>query len=361
MKWIGRILYTIFALVIGLFVLRFANLNKHYKFYEENGQIAINENNDEKYIQKFLTATLVEKYKKEPVYHLYSNNSTDPFDFYIYQALVEERSILLFHLPVVTTTKTNEKNEKINLYDQHLYDLIEDKDVYSKNKDYVRITLNIYMATFDENNILVEDENPIGEHLTFDVESPTRRMPSFGLLEHVLLTENDAKVSKFAYRGVDDDENLIDKKADAISRIEIILEDFTADSKSEDPVSEKTVLATITNDLNGNNGNDVLDLEHNSSGFNGLAEKHNFHAMFETENSPDVFVNDLSELDSYQGVVTKAVAIYVLILIVLTYIFFFLKPTMAYIQNRKYIQQKELHQNEVVEEKEEIQIFRDDK
>ncbi|VEU81152.1 hypothetical protein [Haploplasma axanthum] len=316
MKWIGRVLYGIVVVIIGMMVVRYANMNKQVKYYNsgidylKNGQI-------EEYMEVYMTATMVESYLKDPIYHAKSEDEAFPFEFSVYQAKVGENKYLVFFL------KDNGINYK---------ELVSDKEKY--NEDKVIIRLNIFMNG---------EESPITDYYPASID---KRLP----ISLVAQNFNDKKEMVFSYQVMVDKKNQV-KETSKIDKFELVFEDYTKVEKEDDkPITKKVASIVSDDEVEMSKTFDLLKKEDDvlqASGFNGSINEFNKDALYDdSSNLGKLRVDDFKK---YQKIVTNTVVVFALIATVITYLIFFLKPTINYINDRKY-QKKAAEEIEVIKE-----------
>lgn len=91
MKWIGRGLYVFVVFLIASYVMSYASFSRQLKYYEKYSQEFVEDYDYEKYMEVFMTANLVDKYLKDPIYLATSNDEKFPFEFSITQAKASQK------------------------------------------------------------------------------------------------------------------------------------------------------------------------------------------------------------------------------------------------------------------------------
>lgn len=338
MKWIGRILYIIVVVIIGTLVLRFSQINAQVKYYNDNALPYLIENDRENYIEGYMTANLVEEYLKYPIYLANSNDETFTFEFAIYHLRVTNNdnniSYLTFYFNEVTFN-----------YEE----LLSDYNSYEENNNTAGILIELKMAGVDE---IVTNYYPLDINF---------RMPIV-ILEQVKVNNDEL----FRFQVVDSNDKEVNKTSNEIEKITITLEDLTtATTEQPDPI--KTVIAEFnsdsTNDLSLTDNlilnGDTLE----SNNFNGAVSNYALNDNYSNESL--LGATHFGDLSVYQKGVVKSLIIYFLIVVVITFLLFFLKPLMNHLNQRRTNKEtkelKALSNNNELEEVEVIEkpIFED--
>jgi len=336
MKWIGRILYAIMVVIIGAFVLRFAQINALFEYYNENVVPHLIENDRESYMEGFMTANFVEDYLKEPIYLASSNDETYNFEFAIYHLRLsnqeESYSYLAFYF-----------NETTFNYEE----LLANYENYEANNNLAEISIEFKMAGHDDE---IKNYYPIDINL---------RMPVV-IFQQVRVADNEL----FKFQVTDEDNELVEETSTEIEKIIITLEDSTTTS-DEQPNAIETVIAEFNSDSNNDLSlTDNLVLNEDvltSNNFNGIALNYAFDDLY--TNEALLGETHFDTLDDYQGGVARTLAIYIIIVLVITFLLFFLKPLIKYLNERKANKAREAklnNQTDEVEKEKEEQIFIDE-
>ena len=312
MKWIGRILYIALVVIVGFFVLRFSQINAQVKYYNENAAPYLLKDDREGYISRYMTANLIDTYLKEPLYLAQSDDSNDfKFEFAIYQLKIlgedQDLTYLSFYFNEIT-------------FDYET--LLEDYNKYEENNNLAAISIEVKMKDVDELST---------EYYPLDASF---RMPVV-LLQQV--TKDNESVFSFQ---VAIDGEAESKESTEIEKISLVLSDLTTAEEADD--ATRTIIAEFTSDENNENGVDQLTTVDNvivSSKFNGMIESYQLDDLYEDENNLGVTYR--SDLDVYLKGVTKSLVIYGLIVVGLTFLIFFLKPLLNYIEDKRAIRRKE--------------------
>src|SRR5690554_4138905 len=335
MKWIGRILYAIMVVIIGAFVLRFAQINALWEYYDENVAPHLIENDRESYMEGFMTANFIEDYLKEPIYLANSNDETYNFEFAIYHLMANNQDESYSYLAFYFNETTFEYEELLASYES-----------YEANNDSAEISIEFKMAG-------IEDE--IKSYFPLNINL---RMPVV-ILEQVRVENNEL----FKFQVADENNNLIEKTSTEIEKIIITLEDSTAISE-EQPNVIKTLIAEFNSDSSNDLSlTDNLVLNDNvltSNNFNGIALNYALDDLYINEDL--LGETDFDTLEDYQSGVGRTVIIYIVIVLVITFLLFFLKPLIKYLDERKAIKAREtklIDQTDKVEKGKEEQIFKD--
>lgn len=325
MKWIGRILFIFLVFIIGISVIQSSKMKQRFKYYETEGVKALEENDLEKFLDIYFTASLADKnrevsFLKNPVYHAAASNDNINYDLYMFQ----------------TNSIIKTKKEDINEYITWFYfnDNIEDYSVLLDNENDHKLLKEPFTRLLYVIDVEVEgDENKIQNYFPINPLQKYIRIP-IPLLQNKL-DENGNNIFKY----VNDSKSQNVKETNLIKNISIkfVLEN----SNLEKPI-EKQILDISHNDKEFN-GVDNLVLEDGifvSNNFNGSSTQYDYSESFKDQTLINVL--DHTKLDPYKGVVTKAVLTYSAIVAVITYLLFFLRPTIDFFRNRKYEKEKAL-------------------
>jgi|GEM_PF-3793935 len=331
MKWIGRILYIVFVFIVTLLVIQFAQINGLLNYYENEAVIFLAEENydREAYIERYMTVNIVDTYLKDPVYLVESDDEKFAFDFAIYQLKVADKddnefTYLAFYF---------------NEYEFNYEELLNDYEAFEENNRLARIGLEIKVAG---NSQVIEN------YFTIDYKNRLALI----MFEQVT---NDALENVFDYTmNIEAPEEGLVYQTKEIERITLKLEDFTL-SKDQNTDPAETVIANIVSDQNNDLSNvDNLVLENGvltSTNFNGSINSYLLDELYEDEQL--LGSTDYDVLDEYQEKsIRKILGIYFIIVIVITFLLFFLKPLKNHInykrmEKRRRIKQDEAELNEV--------------
>lgn len=313
MKWLGRILYVVMVFFIGLFVVAISNNTKLNQYYEDKALPLLVENNREAYIEEFMTSRLVEKYIEKPVYLVESENNDYNFEFAMYHA-------------EVNASKNDLKKYIIlyfNIEDIDLENILYDYESYEKTKDNA-----LYLAKFKIDGL--------DEFLNIPFEVDVNKRSAVHLLE-VRKDDNNNDVFYIQYR--DDDGKNQQITSDLINQIEISLLDGTKGREEDDLIEH--VIATIDHNKNYTvelgkkeyltDKNDDGTLISNN--FNGKSNNFGLNDLYEDESNLGVYHKD--EVNKYLSKAKNSLYWYGLIIAGITYLLFFLKPTINYFKNKK--------------------------
>lgn len=326
LKWILRILYAIFIVVIGIFVYNEAMINRRVKYLEEHAQEHYNNNEISKYLDEYYVAAERTEYLINPLYSATSTQEDYSFDFSIYHSRVKINDNYLNVIGFLV------HNININVE-------VNDLENYEENHNLLRFKTNIKYS--NPLNSTVHEMNFEGAYM------PTNQPYSMGvpIPIEVQIGENDAKQPVFLLGEtvVSDIESiefsLIDSSLDLENPTETLIAVLESNKDTEQTsylnIEEELSLKPytyITKDEEGEDvevTTDVLQAEL----FNGLADRYEVSELYETE---EVGTTDIDLLNQYDNIVFKFMGIYFIAVGVLTYLLFFIKPTINYFQGRKF-------------------------
>lgn len=313
MKWIGRILYLLVVFIVSFFVYMFSLAQKYYKFFETN-MIELNETYDrERYIQTLMTdEILLTSYLKDPIYIATSEEEGRKFEFGIYQFKYESKDLTNYVSAIFFK----------DLGIEEMVEISQDEN-YINNPNLVQYKLSLYY-----NN----DETPaIGYINSYYLNQKMFYFATIG--------EFEGNINYSFNQSVDGNQTTINK--DLLTKIEVDL----VNSLKED-VEETRILEVSHDDMHDNVGENKI-IDGKATNFNGKVSYHDLKENYQkptNEGEEDLTGILLTEeLNSYRGITIRTNIIYYSILAVVTYLIYFLRPTINYFRNRKY--QKTRQQN----------------
>lgn len=322
LKWFLRILYAFIVVIIGIMVLNEGFANKRLTYLEENAQTHFDENNMDSYLAEYNVAAERYRYVEQPLYNAVSNDSIFGFEFSIYH----------------TQVAVKDGSANVLVFILHNLDINEpplNEEEFDKNNNLVRIRVSMQF----ENGLYQQDYNLDGNIMPL----PSPYAMDVAIPMEIQVVENGEEGKSFKV-----DEGITGK----LEEVKFELIDSTlyenepkrtifAVFKSNDTVEEKYLVheelikdTVITTDHN----NETVELTNTltSKLFNGTIERFDVEYLYDEEN-PDITIgiSDLSKLNSYNSIVVKYVSIFLIIAIIITYLLFFLNPTIKYFKNKK--------------------------
>ncbi|MDY0277173.1 MAG: hypothetical protein RBQ97_03720 [Acholeplasma sp.] len=308
MKWFGRIAFVFLLVVIGMSFYN-SGVNKQAGKLKETADEFIDSDPD-KYLDIIFASSGIEKYLETPIYKgVFTGSGKKSSTLSIHQTIFNNNGEDYYYLWLWFDSNEN------------FYDMLLDKDKYmasEKEGQYLAyVVYEIHMGEIDN-----EDTTMYGSaNIYRDQRSPV-----------VFL---DMSSSDYSY--------LTDKTSKVINRISVSFYDFTtaADIEKDDPVITPFLILDNTN--TGTNGEEILELNEDgvivSKNFNGNYDAFNKKDDFKDE-SLVVLTNYKERLKPYVSVLITEMVKFVVIAIVVTYLLFFLKPTINYFKDRKYQKNK---------------------
>lgn len=334
LKWFLRILYAFLVLIIGFFVYNEALINRRIKYLEEHAQASYDLNNMDEYLENYYVAAGRSEYLVTPLYTASSTKANYEFDFSIY------------HSKIITGDKTVSV-VGFTLHNLNLNIVPEDLKKYEANNNLIKINMTIKYN--HPNQISVHDINQNGHYM------PSGQPYSMGVTVplEVEVTKSELDVPVFIIRDkiVSDIESIKISVIDSSASLEKPNEELIAilnsnkvkDDQNYYNVREELVdlpyTVEVINDEGEKEEQTINVLQ--SSLFNGVASRYDVGNQYETSN---VSVVDGSLINQYNGIIAKFLAIYILVIVVVTYLIFFLKPTINYFRDKnlyKKIESKE--------------------
>lgn len=333
MKWLGRILFAVVAFFIGVFVIRVAQINSQLKYYNEYAPKLMEEDNVKEYMATYLTANMIDKYLIDPIYVAKSLEDEDfKFNFTIYHVMTQYQNEVQYYLVFYFN------DLEIN-YDK----VLEDPEVFEKNKNSAAVRIELTMGDKEEKST---------EVYTLDFNT---RMPNI----LVQVTENEQKEKLFRTQFTNKDGKGESRLNDQITAIDFILIDSTIAAKTED--IKETKFAQIIHDKDAvmeykadQEVYDTFTKEEDilvSKAFNGKVD--NYVKEAEYENDDLLGPIYLDQLVPFKKGVNKALGIYIAVVALITYLAYFLKPTLAFFEGKREDKKKTVAQARKIAENEE--------
>lgn len=335
MKYIGYTIYTIFILIMGLLFNSIGKQSQLIKYYEEKASDALEEKDFESYLDAYMTYNLTSSYNNKPLYHASSNNDIIPFDFFIFQAELK------------TSTEKGFFNyfyfyDNLESYD-HLFTNNESIELFYKNQKLAHFVVKLYMddeAEPTETPIYISlTKNEIGTYSSTS-KNKAKNKP-LALTYNLKDTNNE---DAFGYVSNNDKGNITHAKT--ISKIEIDFVDFTLSTSPNDKPKRTPLVRFDHNDL-ANNENDSMQNSDeyliSSTNFNGNIKNYLDKTNF-TDSELTATVQQ-SNIKEFKNIRTKWTLIYILFTIIVTFILFFLRPTIDFFV--KNIKRKKLNKHNI--------------
>lgn len=329
MKWIGRILFAFVVFQVGMIVVQQATLKKHTTYYIEKGVPLLEENKKDEYIQQYFTATSVKDYITDPIYEGSSQDEEFPLNFSIHNARQDGKNqSVIFYF--------DDRNEETGKpIDYKALGLVKNEKNFDENPTLVYIRILLYMD---------EETEPLMYYFPLTLPKAddngnftNNRMP----VELLRITED----GRFQYTVLNDKRKQEARYADRISKMELIIQDYSEEmgkNEGNTPNQEKTIATFIHSDDAKLGSKEVLtrqtddkgnELINKSLNFNG--EVKNYDLKEKYKNKEFVTYPDVALVNEYSNVMIKPILTFALIATAATYLIFFLKPTMAFFENRR--------------------------
>ncbi|MCR1808924.1 Rho termination factor N-terminal domain-containing protein [Haploplasma modicum] len=307
MKWIGRGLYVFVVFLIASYVMSYASFSRQLRYYEKYSQEFVEDYDYEKYMEVFMTANLVDKYLKDPIYLATSNDEKFPFEFSITQA------------------KASQKNTEHTLLLFYFRDLgIDYKSILN---DYEAFQANNMTAVVKIDIYIDDIETPASSYFNIDL---TKQMP-------ITIVEQTVVEGETMFNFVIKDEKGKQevKNGNKINEIKLTLVDGTKKISDEETFQE-TLIAKIKNDdANDMIGNDTFTKVDNvllSNNFSGVKTKYELEDNYKNlDLLGKMYPEKLSEFNKYRN---KTNTILFVVIIVVTYLLYFLKPTINFVKDK---------------------------
>lgn len=326
LKWILRIAYAFLLIIVAVFVFREADADRRLSYLTDNANEYYETDNLDGYISEFMVATSRSYYIETPLYQAVSSEAGKEFRLSIFhtRAVTKQGEV-----DVLTFTLTN---LNINVTPENALN-------YAENENLIRVRVNLNFSN-DEGRIY-QDYNlkgetvaitsfvSLGAHIPIEISiGENKGVSLFGLSDGTAPT-----LDSITLELVDYSEN---KKQGTITYLASIANDPTKEALYG--VVDNLVIGegTFPNYVNKNDDNVVTESLVSTS-FNGEAARYNIGDIYEEDTDlVNIISTDLSLLDSYRGIVIKYFVIFGIIAVIVTYLLFFLKPTINYYKDRKY-------------------------
>lgn len=306
MKWVVRIIFGVFVIISAFFMhLVVADGLKHSAFFNHY-MSELNDNyNREKYIEVAMTDNLIfDKYLKDPIYLAESKEDGNKYELGIYQFSYIDRGDTYY----VSTFYF--KDLGIDLIEQ-----LTDNENYQKDNSLVQVMVHVY---YDD----VEEPALIG-YISTD---PLQVKP----LEIATIHPDENDDLKYMY--LNRSNNAIFVRSQ-IRKIEV-----SVYNRLETEPETILIAKVEHDDLNNNEGiNEIIS--GNGANFNGEVSYHDLRTNFEDETLLGNVMTE--ELNAFNYIKVRALVIYYIILVIVTYLIFFLVPTIEHFKYRKKRQQLE--------------------
>lgn len=321
LKWFLRILYAFVVIIIGIVVLNEAFANKRLTYLEENAQSHFLEDDMDLFMEEYYVAGSRNRYIQTPLYRANSNDANYKFSFSIYhsQAAVKDgnANVLGFVL------------HNLDLNIQPL-----NQEEFDKNNNLIRIRVSMQF----ENGLVQQDYNMDGHIMP--LPTPYSMDVTIPMEIQVVESENGNKVFNVNEGVTGKIEEIKFEVIDATNYEEEPKRIIFAVLQTNDNVTDKhkveeTLITGQVTTLNHEEKEVIIDVL-KAELFNGEADRYDLEADY--ENTPagiTIIESELNKFDAYNGIVVKFLAIYILIGLAVTYLLFFLNPTIKFFRNKR--------------------------
>lgn len=304
MKWMPKVFYIFFLFIITTFFYNGSIRKQYQAFYLNEAESALKENDLERYFDVFFTATkITDKYNTVP---LYEAEVEELYNFYILQTLTNETVVNWFYFN----------------------DFIEDYSVYLKDEEKDFITMNFTRLMYEIKVFMDDDIFPITNNFPINPNEKTLKQP----LPLMQFHTNEQNELVYYYSSNNEEGKVKYKESVNISKIEI---NFVLDNASLDSPIIKNIININHNEL-GSNNLDELSLVGNaylSNNFNGDINTHDSREQF-NKNLSNIKIIDQSIVSPYINERTKYMIKYFSVVFVITYLIFFLTPSIKYVKRK---------------------------
>lgn len=318
MKKINYFIYFLLILILGYFFISLGNEAVHLNYYNSVSSNALEEKDYNEYIEVFMNYNNYFEHRKDPVYHGISSDNN--FDFIIMQSYIESGDIkaILNHFYFI---------DHFESYDHFFLDQAS-IDLFNANNKLAMFRLELLMDGEDEPTftpIEIYSKNGKSKYIDKVKSKPLDLTYNY----------NSDNENYFRYITFDSEDNVVWKESQHIEKIEISFVDYTkVVNKDDKPIVTK--LLTLSHHDNANIKN--VDIFENN---NNIAHSTNFNGHIDNYVDDSNFTNYEVEKDNYKTLIkpynyarNKWIVILTIIVVIITYAFFFLTPTIDYFKNK---------------------------
>lgn len=319
-KWILGIIYAFVVVIGAVFIFREADAEQRLTYLKDHGNAYYDEGDLDSFMYEFMVATSRESYIKTPVYQAKSTTNGKVFTLSIFhtkavtnQGVVSVLTITLSHLNITV--------EPINL------------ENYLEDNNLVRIRINI---NFDEGHIFqdyslegetlaITSSTTLGAHIPieFSVGHNEPGQSLFGLS-----SGTTKYIDSISLEVLDYSENIKDPEVTYLAYLENT-NDLETQIGIKDTLDTQTVDVPVYNNREETTTVETLV----SQSFVGDAT---WYDIFDTYETYDPVLVEQTLLNPYQKIIVRYFLIYGGVVLVATYLLFFLKPTLRYIRRKKH-------------------------
>lgn len=306
MKIMPKIFYAVFVILVTVILYNSSDKLKFQKFYETEAKLAIENDDYDKYFEVFFTATkITDKYNTIPIYE---GVVEDKFNLKIMQTITNNTILNWFYL-----------SDSIEDYSEFL----DEDDHYLLEQHFTRLmyTIKVYMG---------EDEYPITNYFYINPNAKDARQPLPLMQFHI----NDEDELTYYYSSNDKDDKVSYKESKTISKIELF---FTLDNSTiDEPINTKII--EINHDQESDNSLDnlmLIESVYTSNNFNGFIDNHDTRGDFKFN---ETFIKTINydDVNTYSYVKRNYMLKAFGIIFLITYLIFFLAPTINFIREKMY-------------------------
>lgn len=336
LKWVLRIAYALLVILLAVFVYREADAKRRLDYLKNEAMDYYNEGDLDNYFKEFMVATSRDKYIEKPLYQAISSEENLEFTLSIFhtravtnQGEVDVAAFVLSNLDI-RVTPLNEENYlndtnlvrirvNINLSEGHIYQdyNLEGKSLALTSTSSLGAAIPIELSIGEKDNISLFG---LSSGTAIRIESITielidhSKLENVGEVSHIAKLENDSSLEEQF------------EVVDYLTRDEA---SFPIYDGEEDEMVEVNALV--------------------STKFNGEAFRYNVGEQIYNGDSSDenVIYSNLDNLRSYNGVIYRYFTIFAVIIVIVTYLLFFLKPTIKHIRKRKFAKTVNDNENKI--------------
>jgi len=310
-KWLIRIFYGIAVLMIGYTVLVTATSKRLEKYYNEE---IVNLEKIDEYVDGTMTLHQVNRYLENPLYSYISNDEDYKFKINVYSFEVKDSYDVMHYGMLLYMFDIKIKDLESKLYDSEKFE--EDKSLVSLQMT-LRSSANNIKATVTT-NMFYQDDND-----------------NYQMHNVVYFNPIYTNIVKEGINNFEVYENDVNRTLKDIVKIELSIIDNT----SGETVVFNPFAKIVASDNGETNAEFVLD---NSvltvDAFSGDVK---YYEQYTSNYESHAKVVDSSRLDKYNSVVVTDLLLYGGVIIVVTFLIFFLRPIIDNVNAKKALEKKD--------------------
>lgn len=323
LKWILGIIYAFVLIIISVFIFREADAERRLSYLHDYAQQYYESDDLDNYMYHYTIATSRHAYISTPLYQAVSDVEGSSFVFSLFHtnAVTEKGSV-----DVIATTLSH---LDIDVIPQNI-------ENYEAEPNLIRIRLNINLDeghlyqdySLEGESLAITSNASLGAHIPieFSVGHNEPGVSLFGLSEGTATTIDSITLEILDYT-----EEVNNPKVSYLAHI-VDSKDNSTSLGFVDHFEVREVEVPLFSDRSKNTTVETLV----STSFVGDANWFDIGQIYESS-SPEfeIIIVEKALLKPYDQIIVRYFVIYGVIAVILTYLLFFLKPTISYIRKRK--------------------------